>query len=190
MSTIHGLPSRLATLAALPARAALATLAFALAALLGACGPGVGGTGTGDATSILAPFGATAASACGSDLAELLGCPPSGTPTTPTPDTAPQHLADSADSPQVLVRLHGDTIELDAPCALLRFRGLWGVVAGQAGRFYGVTGPEGAQQPATLDAQASGPGVLVTVRDAEGHIVLGPVLLTVVAATAVPAACN
>mgnify|MGYP001052323740 CR=1 FL=1 len=43
MSTIHGLPSRLATLAALPARAALATLAFALVALLGACGPGVGG---------------------------------------------------------------------------------------------------------------------------------------------------
>ena len=168
--------------------AALCSLVVAL--LLGACGPGVGGTGTGETQAALAHFGATPASACGSDLAPLLSCTPGNMSAAPAPGWGPVHLADTIDGRRVLVRAEGSQIELSAPCARLQFSGEWGVIAAQAGRYYGFAAVDGAAMPATLVVQASGAGLLFTLRDESGRLLLGPVLTVVVAAPAAPGGCG
>ncbi len=114
-------------------RAALGWLAVVVAAVLGGCGPGVGGTGTGDTAGALAHFGASPASLCSSELAALVSCRQDGTTATPVPATAPVVLVDA--TARVRVRLQDDTVELVDACLPLEFRGQWGVVTGQAGRF-------------------------------------------------------
>ncbi len=49
--------------------------ALLLASWLSGCGPGVGGTGTGE-TNGLAAFGAVPASICADDVGGVLGCVP------------------------------------------------------------------------------------------------------------------
>jgi len=161
---------------------------FALA--LTACGPGVGGTGTGDTPSALTTFGAASTSVCGSDLAPLLSCPAGGSTAAPAPGAAPVHLADTIDGRRVLATANGNSIELQAPCARLQFRGEWGVVAGQAGRFFGYTDPDGAAAPATLQVQAVGGGLQFTLRNAAGDTLLGPIVMTVVTTAGTPGGCN
>jgi hypothetical protein len=169
-------------------RAALGALALALSALLGACGPGVGGTGTGEGISALPQFDASPASLCGSELAALVGCP-SGSAAA-TPGSAAVYLADTIDGRRVLVRLQGNEIELDAPCARLQFRGQWGTIANQASRFFGYATLDGAPALATVSAQIGGGGVQLTLRDAQGTTLIGPVLVVVVPAPATPGGCN
>ena len=169
-------------------RAALGASLLAVLALLGACGPGVGGTGTGVAPNALDAFGANAASVCGGELATLLSCASVGAAVPPAPAAAPVFLADQADDALVLVTLQGDTIELEAPCSSLRFVGQWGAVAGQAGRYYGYVAPDAAPVAATLDVQAAGAGVQLTLSRADGLVLLGPV--TVVPAPGATRRCN
>jgi hypothetical protein len=163
-------------------RAALGWLAMLLAAVVAGCGPGVGGTGTGDTASALAYFGASPASLCSSELAALAACQHDGTTATPVPGAGPVLLADAAAGARVRVRLLEDSAELVEACTPLEFRGQWGVIAGQAGRFYGHTDPDAAPMPATLEAQASGAGMVLTLRDGEGRVLLGPVTMTATAA--------
>ena len=174
MSTIEWLSQR--------PRAALGWLATLLAAVLAGCGPGVGGTGTGDTASALAYFGANPASLCSSELAALAACRNDGTTATAVPGAAPVLLVDAAAGARVRVRLYEDSAELVEACAPLEFRGQWGVIAGQAGRFYGHTDPDVAPAPALLEAQPSGTGLRLTLRDAEGRVLLGPVIVTATAA--------
>jgi hypothetical protein len=167
----------------------------ALTALLVACGPGVGGTGTGETggtTAIggLEAFGAAAAPVCSGVLAELLSCAPATTGAVALPSPAVVLLADTIDGRRVQVRLQGATVELIAPCAGLLFSGNWGVIAGQAARYYGFAGPEGALRPATLEVQLAGSAVQLSLRDSDGRLLLGPVLVTVVASQASPGSCN
>ena len=186
-------------LARLRTRATAALVATALstllAALLSACGPGVGGTGTGEtggntAVGGLDAFGAAPAPVCSGVLAALLACAPATTGAVALPSPAPVQLADTIDGRRVQVRLQGSTVELLAPCAGLLFSGNWGVIAGQAARYYGFAGPEGALRPATLDAQLVGSAVQLTLRDTDGRLLLGPVLVTVVGTQASPGSCN
>jgi len=169
--------------------AALAGLAMLVAAFLGGCGPGVGGTGTGDTAAALIHFGASPASLCSSELAALVPCQHDGSTATPVPGAAPVFLADAAEGARMRVRLQDDTIDVVETCTPLEFRGRWGIIAGQDGRFYGHTDPGAVPAPATLEALARGAGLLLTLRDGEGRVLLGPVAVSVVAAPPVPDAC-
>ena len=184
-----------------PVRAALACWLLAVSAataVLVGCGPGVGGTGTGDTLDALAPFGASAASVCASDLASVLACPVNtgvgGGAGSPLPGTAPVYLADTIDGRRVAVSLQGNLIEVNAPCAAVQFRGQWGLVAGQVARFYGTTGQDAAAStattPATLQAVVRGNGLELTLTDTQGRVLLGPVLVTVRPTPAAPGACG
>ena len=165
----------------------LATALAALALLSSGCGPGVGGTGTGETGGGLAAFGALPASVCSGELASLVACPPATGTAAPAPGAAAVFLADTIDGRQVRVTLSGNTVELSAPCVRVQFRGEWGAVTGQSGRFFGSTEIDGMTTPAALQAQLSGSDVQLTLRDATGRVLLGPVLLRVVAVFEAPA---
>lgn len=169
-------------------RTLLSGLMLSLLVLLAACGPGVGGTGTGEEITALQDFGAAPASVCSGELAALAACPGAGAAAAPAGSTI--HLADTIDGRRVLVRLQGNAIEVDAPCARLQFRGQWGVVGNQAARFYGSATLDGVLLPATMSAQPGAVGAQLTVSDAQGVTLLGPVLVIVVAAAATPGGCD
>lgn len=158
-----------------------AVLATWAVLLLGACGPGVGGTGTGETGGGLAAFGASPASVCSGELASILSCTSTAGAAAPVPNTASVFLADTIDGRQVQVTLSGSTVELTASCLRLQFRGEWGVVSGQSGRFFGTADVDGASTPAALQVQVSGAEVQLTLRDPASRVLLGPVLLRVVA---------
>ncbi len=175
-------------------RSWMALTALALV-VLQACGPGVGGSGTGQG---LDAFGASAAPLCGSEIASALACPAgtaapgasapaggNGTGTVYFADTPP----DTSGGSRVSVTVQGDSIELDAPCAGLRFRGQWGLLAGQAARFYGLNGDGASAQPAQLRASLDSGGLLLTLLDANGNPLLGPVRVTVRPTAGTPGAC-
>ena len=181
------------------ARARLAVWVFAVAAVaavMGGCGPGVGGTGTGETTDALGVFGASAAPVCASELVPVLACPAppvGGSAGAPAAGTAPVYLADTLDGRRVAVSVQGNLIELDAPCARIQFRGQWGAIAGQAARFYGSAGPDAsaaAATPATLMAVVRGNGLELTLTDTQGRVLLGPVLVTVRPAPTAPGGCG
>ena len=178
-------------------RAALALWLLAAAAVLGGCGPGVGGTGTGDTIDAFAAFGASAAPVCASELASVLACSaPTGGGSgaaVPAPGTSPVYLADTIDGQRVAVSVQGNAIEVNAPCARVQFRGQWGLIAGQAARFYGATGQDAsapATTPASLQAVVRSNGLELTLTDTQGRVLLGPVLVTVRPAPAAPRGCG
>jgi hypothetical protein len=169
---------------------------LALAAVLQGCGPGVGGSGTGQG---LDAFGASAASLCGSDIATVLACPvnsPAAPPASGASGAASGdvgsgrvYFADAVDGRRVAVTVQGNSIEVSAPCARISFIGQWGVLAGQAARFYGINTDGNSAQPAQVRAAVDSGGLLVTVQDAAGNTLLGPVWVTARAAPASAGAC-
>ena len=165
-------------------------MALFTALLLAGCGPGVGGTGTGESQAALRHFGATPASACGSDLGPLLACAAGNATAAPAPSAGPVYLADTIDGRLVSVRVMGNLLEVEVPCARLRFSGEWGVIAGQPARFYGFATVDGSTVPATLDVQGSSAGLQLTVRNQSGQVLLGPVLVVVAPAPAAPGSCG
>ena len=169
-----------------PSTACLAVLTWALAVLLAACGPGVGGTGSGEPGSTLQPGSAVPGSVCTSDLAALLGCVGSGSAATPL---LTLDLVDTIDGRQVRVHLHGNEVEVEVPCARLRFSGRWGTVDGQPAAYHGTATVEAASLNATLRVQLSEGGVVVQLQDAQGGTLLGPLPLVAVA-TPPPMACG
>ncbi len=177
-------------------RLASALLLAGIAALA-ACGPGVGGTGTGAAPDPAA-FGATAASVCSAPFAAALQCPVgAGLPGTAGElvGTAQVHFADAAG--QVSATLDGNAIQFIARCHGVEFSGSWGVVAPGPARFHGYLMRDGGPQlTGTLrvapsgTSGASGTDLQVTLLDATELSVLGPVTLQPVAAPVLnPPAC-
>ena len=158
----------------------------ALAALLAACGPGVGGTGTGEEASTLQPAPAAATSVCSGELAVLLGCPASAASASPL---LALDLVGTLDGRQVQLHLQGDEAALNLSCARLSFAGRWGAIEGQGSAYLGTATVDGAPRPATLSAKLGNGGVVLELRDAQGAALLGPVLVVVVA-TPAPAVCN
>ncbi len=180
-------------MSSLMAKLRAARTAFALLVLgacLQACGPGVGGSGTGQGVDA---FGATAASLCGSDIAAALACPAGASSPPPgsgvSAGTGTVFFVDNVDTRRVVVTVHGNSIELNAPCARISFRGEWGLLAGQAARFYGLNGEGAHAQPAQVRASLSSGGVQLTVLDANGDVLLGPVLVTLQASAPTPGGC-
>lgn len=162
-------------------------------ALLAACGPGVGGTGTGTtAAQALAAFGASAQPLCAGALAQPLQCPASADGAgAPAAAPQPRLFADAAAAPRALARFADDGVELELACQRLRFTGSWGAVAGQPARFYGQVQPAGGGELrlATLEAAAAGSGIRVTLTDAAGTLLAAPLLLQPVPTPAPVAAC-
>lgn len=157
-------------------RSRLTALCLAWAAWAAGCGPGVGGTGTGETTGALAFFGATAVAVCTSELAPALACPAAGTAALET-GSAIVFFADAVVDRRVLVRFEGNEIEFSDACARFSFRGVWGAVAGKPGRFYGYSDPDGERVPATLEITIDAAGLQLTVRDLAGTVLRGPVLI-------------
>lgn len=178
-------------LSKLPRRLARALGIGLLAALLQACGPGVVGTGTGEG---LDTFGATASSLCSSDIAAALACPagtavpPASAPPGAEAGTALVHFADTIDGRRVAVAVQGNTIEINAPCARINLRAQWATVPGQPPRFYGYNQGD-RQQPVQVRAVLAGGGLQLTVFNAAGDTLLGPVLVAPRSGAAAPDAC-
>ena len=150
--------------------------AWALGMLVFAgCGPGVGGTGTGDAA--FAAFNAMPASVCNGAIAGDLACP--SLPAGPAPTgTLPLQFVDAAG--QVTLELNGNLAKLEASCLRLRFSGEFGVGTGGAQGFFGsyeVDG-NGIDVLAAMSAvPVGGGGLTVVLRNVAGYVAVGPVLL-------------
>jgi hypothetical protein len=152
------------------------TSACALVLLLFAgCGPGVGGTGTGD--TALAAFDANGASVCGGAFAAELACP--SLPTGPAATgTEPVQFVDAAG--QVKLDVNGNLATLDAACPRLRFNGEFGVRKGGTEGFFGSyeVDDNGMRVLAALSAVPQPGGALtIELRDVDGRVAVGPVLL-------------
>lgn len=152
-----------------------------LTAVLVACGPGVGGTGTGYGSEPgiagLAWFDAQPRSVCEGPLATLAQCvaPAVGLPPVPG---GPVRLAGAC----AAATLDADEIVLDVICGGWVFAGRWGLGTEGVGRYYGLYGADPMQAPtapATLDVQSE-PGsgrVMFWLRDGHGDLVAGPLVL-------------
>jgi hypothetical protein len=177
-----------------------ALLIAALLAALAACGPGTGGTGTGESAD-LALFGASAADLCGAPFAARLDC--AGAAVTPAPSsepgsgTVPLRYVDPATGGNVAAEIEGHHIRLLARCDDLAFDGVWGVAPELGARFYGGyhRPSHAARVPATLAVEAlpgdARAGLAVVLRDAGGRVVLGPTALApATSGQPPPAACR
>lgn len=181
-----------------PSRLAAALLAAALAtsSILAGCGPGTGGTGTGQSFS-LSSFGASAANLCSAGFAPALACGPNSTisitPGDVGPGTTMVQFADLASGGNVAVTFQANSVQLQARCQRINFAGDWGITAPTDARFFGnyVIETIGTQVPASVSVQALAGGALqLVLREADGRVVLGPVLVQKVAApVAQPAPC-
>ncbi len=173
-----------------------ALLTAALAAAIGGCGPGTGGTGTGQASS-LASFNATAASLCSSAFASVLACAGSGNvnnmPGDVGPGTMMVRFADVSSGGNVAVTFQANSVELLSRCQRIVFAGDWGITAPTDARFFGnyVIETVGTQVPASVSVQTVAGGDLqLVLREADGRVVLGPVRVQQVPApVAQPAPC-
>lgn len=164
---------------------------LALLLPLTACGPGMGGSGTGQTTDpppvgvALPPFGASVTALCSSDLAPALACP-SGSAVSPDAaarGTLPLNFVGSVGTTGVRARLEGNRVEFTVGCTQWRFVGDWGAVAGQEPRFFGAINPGNEQAVvATLQAQRDGAALLLTLRAADGTALYGPVRVVATAA--------
>lgn len=134
-------------------------LPVAAAALLAACGPGVGGSGTG----LEPPL-------------------PPGTVALPMPSLH----ADGTDGRQVQAALEAGRLRVNAACPRLRFDGLWDGLSGTPLRFEGSLEGAGA---ATAEVLLAGSTLTVTLRDGAGRVLLGPLPLGAVATLPPLAAC-
>lgn len=171
--------------------ASAAAVALALLAALAGCGPSTGGTGTGGeagpSSLYLDVFAARPASVCGTALAPLLSCP--ATPTGPTSGGFPNlegtlvtHFSDAANGGDISVAIEANSIQLESPCKKVRFEGDWGIAAPNDARFFGrfTSAQSATPAPGTLSVETvdvQGASLAVTVRQADGRIVLGPVVL-------------
>ena len=158
--------------------------ALALLAWLAACGPGVGGTGTGVEPAGLGSFGATAAPLCGSSFASALKCPPAGGPATPASEgTARVVFVDSTSGGQVTVVFEANRLDLEARCQGLLFAGNWGIDAAGTLRFYGSVRTSGSTVDlpayASVQLQTSGASaeLSIVLQNLQGAVILGPVVL-------------
>jgi hypothetical protein len=158
---------------------------LALVCWLAGCGPGVGGSGTGENAQALADFGATAAPVCAASFASNLKCTPatpaspgSGGVPTPSPDgTALVVFNDASGQAQISATLQDNAIELEARCARLRFTGQWGINGAGEARYYGYVVDEasGLRRLATLNVTPLPGGLQARLQASDGSVLLGPV---------------
>ena len=155
----------------------LALLASVLGASLwvGACGAGVGGTGTDSVAGAFIAYDARPAPVCASPIAVTLDC---GATTANPSGTGPLSLLDTAPALRYVAVYSGNSVTLDDRCSGARFLGEWARTAGGVEQFVGVlatpgtagqliaamtVGASGATQQ-TIELRLPGGDVLVTSR--------------------------
>ena len=179
-----GLMSRLR--ARLAAGLALVVAAFGLVA----CGPGLGGTGTGATQEALAAYGAREAPVCEAEFAGLLGCPPAGAGAAPLPATGPRFFAEASPASRALLELSGQEAQLHLRCLGVDFVGAFGQAGNAAPRYYGHLFASGSPAVlAALTVQRSGTGLALVLVDAAGSTLFGPQVLEPVAGVTTAAVC-
>ena len=176
-----------------------ACLAACLTGHLAACGPGLGGTGTGDSEPLLQFFNATATSVCGAPFSTSLSCAgadaaPGSMPQPAAQGTAVTRFVDQPNAANITVTIEANSIVLDARCLGIHFAGDWGITAASDARFFGNYARDSAavRTPGSLSVQATSKAdqLSLTLRDADGRVLLGPTTLQrVVAFPAVVGVC-
>ncbi|XVJ68932.1 MAG: hypothetical protein HEQ39_04195 [Rhizobacter sp.] len=172
-------------------------------AVIAGCGPGTGGTGTGQSSSALDYFGATPANVCTSGPTSALACTEPSNPGAvgaviqPSPGNASERpLIFANGSGNINLFLEDNRATLIERCSNLKFDGNWGVTGNKDARFFGeyTTANDGTSVLATVTALATGAdgkSLEVTLRDASGKATIGPVKLDrVFGPTSNPAACR
>lgn len=154
-----------------------AIAAALLAGLLAACGPGVGGTGTGNGivpagVAGLGYFEAQPANVCLAPFGELIGCTASTVGGDPVPG-APVSLAGEC----AVATFDGNDVALDVLCLGWTFSGRWGLGADGSLRYYGLVGQDlllPPTDPATVELEVQGSALVLWLRAADGHLLAGP----------------
>jgi hypothetical protein len=157
-----------------------AIAAALLAWLLAACGPGVGGTGTGNGAvppgvAGLTIFDAQPADACLAPFGTLIGCTPGSIGGDPLPG-APTTLAGEC----AVATFDGNDVALDVLCLGWTFSGRWGLGGDGSLRYYGLVGQDlllPPTEPATLEVQVQGSALVLWLRAANGQLLAGPLAL-------------
>lgn len=146
-----------------------------------ACGPGVGGTGTGPSATAgavgLASFGALAQPVCAGALAQAIGCTAGTTGGVSTPPTLRRFTGECA-----VATFEADELVLDLVCPgpIAYFAGRWGVGPDQVGRFYGQVGADALvppTEPARVDVEVDGDALVFWLRGLDGQLLAGPLTL-------------
>jgi hypothetical protein len=105
-------------------------------------------------------------------------------------------LFSTTDGADINLVLSGNRATLNDRCLGLTFEGDWATAGGNDSRFFGqyTAGANGAATLSSLTAQTIGAdnkSLSVTLRDANGRVVIGPVTLRrSIVPTSNPAACN
>ena len=163
-----------------------AVISLWLAGCLAGCGPGVGGTGTGDSAPLLQFFNAAIASVCSAPFAASLSCAgsiavPGATPQPADQGTLVTRFVDQPNAANITVTIEANSIVLDARCLGIHFSGDWGIAAASDARFFGsyARDPTAQRTPGSLSVQATSKAdqLSLTLRDADGRILLGPTTL-------------
>lgn len=151
-------------------------LIAALVHVLAACGPGVGGTGTGfgdePGNAGLLWAGARAASVCDGPLATALQCAVTGGGPAPAPTGPAVFVGDCASA-----TIDGDRIVLEVVCGGWLFAGRWGIGIDEVGRYYGLIGQDPLApptEPGTVEVTVEGTRLVMWLRDAQGALLAGP----------------
>lgn len=148
-----------------PAAPGLALVVAALLALTAGCGPGVGGTGTGEGA--VPEHRPTAL--CAAPFAAALACPATREPSAD--GTAPVRFADTPADPRVTLLFEANGVQLDAPCAKLVFSGRWGESPDGVERFYGTLRVDGRAFGGSLAVTADDAALRLQPFDADGRVV-------------------
>lgn len=171
-----------------PFHRVLLALSGLCAVFLAACGPGVGGTGTGygsePGAAGMAWFNAQPQSVCDGALAATLQC----TAASPGMSAVPGDQVRLV-GPCASATFEADQIVLDLICSGGVFAGSWGRGSDAVGRYYGLFGTDPLRpptDPATLDVQVEGARVTVWLRDLNGIDVAGPLLLDLAGTAMLP----
>jgi hypothetical protein len=154
------------------------TVLLAQVGLLAACGPGVGGTGTGlsVAADALQAFGAQAISACLPGASSSPACTAAsglGSPTVQPPTVV---WLDTAPGARVRLDVQGDGAALEKRCTKERFIGQWATSPNLGARYYGIFGLEGASGvAASLSVRSAEPSTLtLELRGLDDNLLLPP----------------
>lgn len=173
-----------------PSRPALVLGALLAALVLAACGPGVGGTGTGEEP--VGAQGARTANVCDSELGVLLGCRPSAPagPLAPeAQDQSPLWYVDLVSGRAAVARFAAQTVQFELRCPALRFEGRWGQSPELGGRYFGTLPSEPAAPLASLRLQLDGTALLAQLFDRGGQPIGPPLRLVRVPAPPPPPDC-
>lgn len=148
--------------------------------LLDGCGPGVGGTGTGEQSFGLGYFGAKPSSVCTTSFAGQLKCASRIVigPARADPPAGSELVvwADDALAPTVIARIDLSDVEFEAVCENLRFTGTWGRGSDGGERFFGSYRGAGSEldAPGTLSVEgADGATMTYVLRDAAENVIFG-----------------